>query len=424
VGWLKLATLVSWSAVAVASERSSAQIASVSATRETQPVPHGGDAADDAAVWIHPTDPASSLVIGSDKDGGLAVYDLGGAQLQFLPDGELNNVDVRYDFPLGGETVDVVVASNRTNDSIAVYRIDPDPIGSAWLIAAGSVPVAPLEVYGLCLYADRGSGTFYAFVTSQDGPVEQWRLVDGGAGLVTGARVRSFDLGDTAEGCVADDELGTLYVAEENAGIWRYGAQPEAGSARILLDAAGAGHLTADVEGLALYPREGGAGYLLASSQGSSTYVLYDRVSHAHVGSFQIVAGNGIDGTSETDGIDVTNVALGASFPSGLFVAQDGVNSDPAANQNFKMVPWQVIAQSFDPPLGVDTRWHPRAECRNRIDDDGDGRVDWDGGGVGDPDPQCVGRPWRDREAARQGCGLGLELILPLGVAAALRRGR
>ena len=58
------------------------------------------------------------------------------------------------------------------------------------------------------------------------------------------------------------------------------------------------------------------------------------------MGSFQIDNGK-IDGTSETDGIDVVSSALGASFPSGVFVAQDGDNDD--GTQNFKLVPLDQI---------------------------------------------------------------------------------
>ena len=68
---------------------------------ETEPVPHVGDAADDPAIWPDPRDPARSTIIGTDKDGGLAVYDLSGRELQYLPDGRLNNVDLRSAFPLG-----------------------------------------------------------------------------------------------------------------------------------------------------------------------------------------------------------------------------------------------------------------------------------------------------------------------------------
>src|SRR5262245_15075297 len=76
----------------------------VTATVETVPVPNGGDAADDPALWIHPTNPSLSLVIGTDKTaaGGLAAYNLNGTQQQFVTAGALNNVDLRYNFMLGG----------------------------------------------------------------------------------------------------------------------------------------------------------------------------------------------------------------------------------------------------------------------------------------------------------------------------------
>ena len=70
----------------------------VTPTVEADPVPPGGDA-DDAAIWVHPTDPANSTIIGTDKLGGLIVYDLAGREIQSLPDGDLNNVDLRPDSP-------------------------------------------------------------------------------------------------------------------------------------------------------------------------------------------------------------------------------------------------------------------------------------------------------------------------------------
>jgi myo-inositol-hexaphosphate 3-phosphohydrolase len=93
----------------------------VAATMETDPVSSGGDAADDPAIWIHPTDPALSTIIGTDKTatGGLVVYDLSGRRLFFYADGRYNNVDVAYNFPLGSEPVALVATTNR-----AMRRID------------------------------------------------------------------------------------------------------------------------------------------------------------------------------------------------------------------------------------------------------------------------------------------------------------
>jgi 3-phytase len=145
---------------------------------------------------------------------------------------------------------------------------------------------------------------------------------------------------------VADDELGRLYVGEEEHGIWRYGAEPGDGDARTLVDTTGSGgHLVADVEGLTIAYGQGEEGHLVASSQGDNSYVVYERGGeNAYVGRFQIREGDGIDGTEETDGIDVTTADLGAAFTDGLFVAQDGDND--GGNQNYKLVPWSAVIGS------------------------------------------------------------------------------
>jgi hypothetical protein len=197
--------------------------------------------------------------------------------------------------------------------------------------------------------------------------------------------VREFDVGSQTEGCVADDLAARFYVGEEAVALWRYGAEPGDGEARVQVDTTDVGgHLVADVEGLALYTAQGGVGYLVASSQGADAYVLYERAgSNAYVGTFQIVDGPAIDGTTGTDGIEVSNAALGAAFPFGVFVAQDGDNGEE--NQNYKLVPWESIAGSFEPPLVIDPTFSPRpSACQNGFDDDGDAKIDFP------EDPQCT----------------------------------
>ena len=74
--------------VAGATPTEAADVGPVSATVETAPVHSSADAADDPAIWIHPTDPSQSTVIGTDKssDGhGLVVYDLSGTGVVLLP---------------------------------------------------------------------------------------------------------------------------------------------------------------------------------------------------------------------------------------------------------------------------------------------------------------------------------------------------
>lgn len=331
---------------------------SVAATAETQPVPSTGDAADDCCIWVHPNDPALSTVIGADKDGGIAVYDLSGKELQYLADGRMNNVDLRYNFPLGGASTTLVVATVRRDNAIACYTVDPQ---TRRLTFVGRVKTA-IEVYGACLYVSPRDNAFYCFVTSEDGALEQWELTGNGNGMVAGKKRRSLQVGGKTEGCVADDELGFLYVGEERKALWKYHAEPGIDDEwrQLVCPVRRWQRLSPDLEGLTIYYAGNGSGYLLASSQGSSSFAVFRRAGdNEYLGSFAVKGANGIDGVSGTDGIDVASTALGELFPHGLFVAQDDNNG--GANQNFKLVGWERIAAAFAPPLTIDPGRDPRA---------------------------------------------------------------
>jgi 3-phytase len=315
---------------------------SVYADAETAPIEVAEDVADDPAIWVHPTDPQQSLIIGTHKKGGgLEVYDLSGRRLQSLPDGAYNNVDLRYGMALEHGTVDIVAASNRTDDSLALYGIDPQS-RTLYPIAARIIPTLE-KSYGLCMYAS--DEATYVFVNGKDGRVVQLKLI-ASDGRVDATPVREFDVGTQTEGCVADDELGYLYIGEEEVGIWRYDARPDAPAHRVLIDSVASKHLSADVEGLALYTLDNGEGYLIASSQGDNSYVVYKRTDGSYLGRFRVVDG-AVDGTSETDGIDVTSAPIGSLFPNGLMVVQDGADA-PSGFQNFKLIRMERILDALE----------------------------------------------------------------------------
>lgn len=315
------------------------RVQEVVATVETEPVSTGGDSADDPALWVNPADPQLSLVIGTNKKRGLEVYDLSGKEIQFLADGELNNVDSRDDFPLDGKKVPIVTASNRSNNSIAIYKINAET-RRLENVAAGVIKTNE-AAYGACMYRSNKTGKFYYIGASKHGVVEQYELFDAGQGTVNAKKVRQINVGTQLEGCVADDELGYLYVGEENVAIWKYQAEPDANSERTKVDGVGNGNLVADIEGLTIAYGTDGKGYLIASSQGNDTFAVYRREgTNAYVKSFRIMAGK-IDRVTNTDGIHATTANLGPLFPKGVFIAQDG--SDDSGKQNFKLVPWQSI---------------------------------------------------------------------------------
>ena len=333
----------------------------VLATMETTPVPSKDDAADDPCIWIHPTDPSLSTIIGTHKKegAGLLVYDLEGKEIQRVPDGRMNNVDIRYNFPLGGESVALVTSGNRDLNSISIYKVDPDT-RNLISVSARNIPLGLDDgVYGSCMYFSSKTGKFYAFLNDKTGKIEQWELFDNGSGLVDGKLVRTLNVDSQPEGCVADDIHGILYAGEEQHALWKFDAEPDAKTTKTLIDSVG-NHFAPDIEGLSLYYADRNTGYLIASSQGNNTYVIYSRNgNNDYIGTFQIVDGENIDGTQETDGLDVTNFGLGSKFPMGLFVVQDG--SNPGETQNYKCVPWESIATRFDPTLTINTGWDPRA---------------------------------------------------------------
>lgn len=308
-------------------------VMTVTASVETAPVSSLGDAADDPAIWVHPTKRSKSLVIGTDKKGGLNVYDLSGKPRQSLRDGRMNNVDVRDGFRLGARTVALVTSGNRTDDTLAIYALDHE---TRLLTNVAARPIKTATAYGSCMYRSAKSGSFYYFLANKVGLVEQWELFDNGGGKVDAKKVRDFTVGGQLEGCVADDELGVFYVDEEDVGVWKFPAEPDGGTQGTSVARTGAA-LVPDVEGITIAKTGPGRGFLIVSSQGNNTYALYRREgNNEYVRSFRIGDGKGIDGTSETDGLDVTTVGLGWKFRHGMLVVQDGLND--GANQNFKYV--------------------------------------------------------------------------------------
>ncbi|WP_052436500.1 phytase [Georgenia sp. SUBG003] len=363
----------------------------VPAADETQDFPAGSDdIADDPAIWVDRGAPARSVVVGSSKDpdrGGLAVYDLAGNQLQFLQTGETNNTDLRSGV-LGGRTL--VVASDRTNDALAYFFLDPR---TRTLSPAGRTPLG-FEPYGTCLYASP-DGTLYAFATQAtdaSGQFDQYRLSLSGAS-VTGTKVRDLSTGSQAEGCAVDDRARRLFLAEEDLGLFSYGADPTASASRTTIDVVSGPNLQADVEGVTVARGAGGGpSYLLVSSQGDSTYHVYDLVPpHAHRRAYTVTASGTVDGATRTDGQAATLENLGPQFPGGLVVVHDEDNTGGTAS-NFKYVDARKALGPLHPGSGgarvtgffLNDSWGPVANHVFRY-----GRLtdpvligDWDGDGA------------------------------------------
>jgi 3-phytase len=345
---------------------------------ETVVVPSPMDAADDPAIWIHPTDPEKSLVIGTDKKDALHVYNMDGSEQQAIsPGARPNNVDVIYGVNLAGRLVDLAIASclgDKTKAGItdkAQLQLGDKGGVKVWEIDAATRTLSDVTERGLievlggvkwpngcCTYRSPKSGKCYFFICSLPGVVEQYEIVSTDRGTVTaGPLLRTFKGGE-AEGMVADQELGFLYVSRETSGIWKYGAEPEDGAQGKRIAKVGENDLVKDVEGLTIYYASGGKGYLIASSQENNTFKVYSREGdNAFILTIEPQPGV-LNVPRHTDGIDVTNRPTSAQFSQGVFVVQGANRKDgKALNQNFKMFAWEDIAGDR---LIIDTNWSPR----------------------------------------------------------------
>lgn len=352
----------------------------------------GNSDADDPAIWRNTADPDRSLVIATAKEGGLRVYDLGARLVQSLPaprppaeddaPGRYNNVDLVTGLRTSTGRADVAVVSDRGNDRLRIYRIDPSKPGGPLTDITDPVtaPVFSTDqaeindqrtAYGLATWQDKSTGRSYALVSRRERTrLALVELKPTASGTVTYQQVRTLDLpasfrlpnGTTwspcaepgelpqVEGMVVDPATGTLYAGQEDVGIWRIRADltgkpvlvekvREYGVPGVYDEeteecAAGADpgyggdRLSADVEGLTLLQESDGDGYLFASSQGDDTFALYDREvseGNEYEGGFRVGAASAtLDGAQECDGAAVLNAPLGSRYPNGLLVVQDG----------------------------------------------------------------------------------------------------
>ncbi|MDK2123584.1 phytase [Parachitinimonas caeni] len=343
------------------------------------------------------------------------------------PLNRFNNVDVQYNFNLNGRRVDLAVFSDRRQDRLAIYKIDrDDPRGPLVNVTSPEISrlfptrpnpddrsktVANAEdgkntAYGLALWRDRSNDRLYALVNqNNEAIIDQWELVARPDNTVSARPVKKWqfayqykgqdltqksetdpqkDFSPQFEGMVVDQQTGILYAGQEDVGIWRVNLKTGVAEGKPFYETRTFdphSRIARDVEGLTIWYGRDGRGYLLASSQGKAhgkvpnptpgldnTFAVFMREGdNAPIGSFSIGAnrGLGIDAVQESDGADISTVAL-PGFPFGVLITQDGYNDDlnhldgTVKATNLKFTPWQRVANSFSKALSTDSNYDPR----------------------------------------------------------------
>ncbi|GLZ33869.1 hydrolase [Lentzea sp. NBRC 105346] len=317
--------------------------------------------ADDPAIWVNPADTERSVVLGTLKEGGLAAFDLKGRTIGVYPappapspdakPGRFNNVDV-----LG----DLAFVSDRGRDRIRVFRVDAsgahdvtnpktkpvfsddedevDEQRNVYGLAAGTVGGRDVVVTSrrnetriALLHVEKGRHVDTKVVSTLDLP-KKFKLPNGSTWKPC------EEPGDEPqlEGMVIDSAAGVLYAAQEDVGIWRIPLRAKGFGSPELVDKVrsfgapmkydeageecvadgpnpgfGGQWLEADAEGLTLWNDK-----LVASSQGDSRFVLYQRNGFKPLSDFRV------KDVEHSDGAAIVTGKLN------LFVVHDGERPD------------------------------------------------------------------------------------------------
>lgn len=317
----------------------------VKAALETVVSSDGQVDADDPAFWADAKDTSRALMFGTDKTDGLYVHNMDGTVRQFFPSGALNNVDLRTGFRLGGKEYVLVGASADEKLGLFTYLLDPATLETKeW----GFASTGDFEPYGFCMA--KKDGNFYLIADAKSGEIRIWTVTPDAAGQPTTTLVRTLRLGSQPEGCVVDEETDSLYVGEEDVGIWKFGFSAGASETPESIAKVDGKRLTDDTEGLTIM-RDGPHKYLIASSQGDDTYNVFrmDGAAHTYVGRFAIVDGDMIDGVTATDGLDAWSGPIG-QFPEGVIGFHDDDDRPDPGQQNYKLVDWRDIRKGLNLP--------------------------------------------------------------------------
>ncbi len=308
---------------------------------------------DDPAIWINPSDPAKSLIVGTDKDslGGLYVFDLKGNIIDSLVRKGIqrpNNVDIGYGLTVGDRKIDFAVTGERLTSKLRFYSLpDMTELNPGGIeVYLGETGPEYRDLMGVAVYQNPMSGKTYVIAGRKNGPTDGtylWQYeVKSEGGQLELELVRKFGTYSgkkEIEAIAVDAELGYIYYSDEGVGVRKYYAEPEKGNEELALFATEG--FSDDHEGISIYKTGEGTGYILVSDQGSDLFQVFPREGkdgnpHSH----PVLKSLALS-TVSSDGSEVTNRALGAEFPKGLFVAM----SD---DKTFQIYDWQDLEKAIN----------------------------------------------------------------------------
>ncbi|MDP4905076.1 MAG: phytase [Algoriphagus sp.] len=304
---------------------------------------------DDPAIWMHPSDPSKSLVIGTDKDslGALYVFNLEGKVIDSLVRKGIqrpNNVDVGYGLALADGLTDFAVTGERLTSRLRFFSLpDMQELNlGGFEIFQGEEGSEYRDLMGVALYKSPKTGKQYVIAGRKNGPKDGtylWQYeITAAADDIQLELVRKFGQYSgkkEIEAIAVDAALGYIYYSDEGVGVRKYAAEPDMGNEELALFATEG--FADDHEGISIYEVDDSSGYLLVSDQQANLFHVFPREGspenpHAHPLITKILLS-----TNQSDGSEVSSRSFGPKFPRGIFIAM----SD---NKTFHFYRWEDVA--------------------------------------------------------------------------------
>lgn len=303
---------------------------------------------DDPEIWVDPSDPARSLVLGTDKaaDGALYAFDLRGRIVRRVGGLDIpNNVSIARGVRIGDAKVDLAIVTEAGAKRLRVFRMpDLAPLDGGGLPVLDGIR-AP---WGICIYRRPSDGATFVILSGVPGPPQnhlwQYRLEDNGRGRALLTKVREFGefTGLEVEGMAVDDAAGYIYYSDERSGIRKYHADPDVPGADVELAEFGRTGFALDREGISIFPTGESTGYIIVSDQAGGKLRLFPREGsngrrhdHPEIAAIDIAA-------VDSDGNDVTDAPL-PGFPGGLVVAM-------SSDRTFQYYAWDDLVAAMGMP--------------------------------------------------------------------------
>lgn len=164
------------------------------------------------------------------ESSGVLLTDQQGNELSNI-DGHIELLDWRDNIKIGNQTFGLIAALDSNLGQVVIIQLDWQNLQLSELTRLNNFSA---QTESLCWY-QMPQGHLSLFTTDALGQVEQRIVIDASKRALTNVIAHTFIGAPQTKSCAVNDHTQSLYIAEENIGVWRYFADLESELSRELV---------------------------------------------------------------------------------------------------------------------------------------------------------------------------------------------